>query len=417
MSTHQEGVLALGVEEARIELGGRERRVAQPRSEEELRKLFTHLRDTGQRGTLLGRGSSMDWCAPTLWGGEAPADTLWISMESLVAPGGTGIVEYVPGDGTLTAQAGAHIETLRAAVLEGGHRITPAGPATGGTLGGLLASGASSVDRCGFGPTRHHVLGMRIQDATDRGPTKTGGRLVKNVTGFDLHRLHAGGRGTLGAILEASLRLVPVPEAEVLLVSKPYASAAEATAAALTVRAKHSIHPRALFVVNKAVYVWLAGRERQVDEEVALTTADLDAATTERGPQVEGIALEAARRKSSVTVATAPSKVRDVALHLEAVGIDALYIEPDAALVEFDGDALSRAGVEASALLDGLDPRHSHVTLLRPAQGRDPLQVALQNRRPIPAAARQWTERLRSSFDPSGILESPDFPLPTATPR
>ncbi len=421
MSPQGEGALLHGVEQATVELGGQSRRVAQPRSEDELRGLLTHLKEAKRRGegqpvAFLGRGSSMEWCCPSLWNGAEPDRALWISMESLVESGGTGIIEYVPGDGTLTAQAGARMETLRAAVHEGGHRITPAGSAhgqsEGGTLGGLLASGGSSIDRCRFGPTRHHVLGMRVQEATDRGPIKTGGRLVKNVTGFDLHRLHVGGRGTLGAILEASLRLVPVPEAEVLVISKPFASTAEATVAALEVRAQPGIQPRALFVARRVVHVLLAGRERQVEEELSRTTAGLDADSVERGPHVEGQALKAAHRRSVVTIATAPSKVKGVVQGLEAAGIGPLYVEPDAALVEFDEEALSSVNADQiAAAHGGLDPRHAFVTLLRAAPPINGLRSALAERQSPPAAVRVWTERLRSNCDPDGILESADFPL------
>ena len=406
---------ALAIEETKEELGGIERRVARPRTEPELRALFARLGKAQQHGILIGRGSSMDWCAPTLWCDPPSTDeTLWISMESLIAPGSTGIVEYVPGDGTLTAQGGAPIETLRAAVLEGGHRITPAGPSRGATLGGMLASGASSLDRCAFGPTRHHVLGMRIQDATDRGPTKTGGRLVKNATGFDLHRLHVGGRGTLGAILEASLRLVPVPEAEVLVVSRPYSSAAEATAAALQIRSKRGIQPRALFVVHGKLHVVLAGRERQMETEHKRLLADLDVESEVRGLEVEPLALEAARRRSVITIGTAPSQVEDIARQLESNGIGPLYVEPDAALVELDQEALGHAPGE---FLQGLDPRLVHVTLHRPIPKLRALQNAIQEVATPAPALRQWTERLRSSFDPQGVLSSPDFPLPTDTSR
>jgi glycolate oxidase FAD binding subunit len=415
MNAASEGTILPGVEEELVELGGIDRRVAKPRTEEELRALLNHLKERMARGdhqpvAFLGRGTSMEWCCPSLWNNAASQNALWISMESLVATGGTGIVEYVPGDGTLTAQAGASMETLRAAVNEGGHRITPAGPAPGGTLGGLLASGRSCIDRCGFGPARHHVLGMRIQDASGRGPIKSGGRLVKNVTGFDLHRLHVGGRGTLGAILEASLRLVPVPEAEAFVASTPFATAAEATAAGLEVRAQRGIQPRALFVASQQVHVLVAGRERQVEEELTRIEKILTLESVERGPHAESQALKAARRRSIVTIATAPSKIRDIVEGLEAAGLRSVYVEPDAAALEFDEDSL--AEVADSASLQGLfDPRHHFVNMLRATPQLEGLQRALADRQSPPPAVRVWIERLQSSYDPAGILGSADFPL------
>ncbi len=409
--------LNTAVELEDIELGGALRTVARPRSEPELLQLFEDLRRPRGHGpaphaVMLGRGSAIEWCAPTRWFHPTP-ETLWISTKSLIPDGSSGIIEYVPGDGTLTAQAGAPIEVLRAAVAEGGHRITPAGPRAGSTLGGLLASGASSIDRCTFGPTRHHVLGMRIQDASGMGPTRTGGRLVKNVTGYDLHRLHTGGRGTLGAILEASLRLMPVPESEVYLTSRSYGTAAEATEAALAVRALRGVQPRALFVRDRAVHLLLGGRERQVDVELAAVVESFDVATTERNEEAQLQALQAAERSTALLFATAPSKVQGVVQHLESVGLEPSFVEPDAALVECTPASLQGAGCATAVdALASIDPRNVHVSLKGFHEDWAPLQTALAQRHPIPAAYATWSERLQSSFDPSGILASPDFPMP-----
>ncbi|MFT7169083.1 MAG: FAD/FMN-containing dehydrogenase [Paracoccaceae bacterium] len=419
--------LESSVEITTTEIGGTGRQLAHPRSEAELTALFADLRrarDAGSRigAALLGRGSSVAWCSPTLWSANEGASdrTLWISTESLVPDGATGIVEYVPGDGTLTAQAGAHIETLRSAVKEGGHRITPAGPRAGSTLGGLLASGVSSLDRCTFGPTRHHVLGMRIQDASGRGPTRTGGRLVKNVTGFDLHRLHAGARGTLGAILEASLRLVPVPEAEVHVTSASFASAGDATAAALGLRANRTLQPRALFVVDRTVHLVLGGRARQVDVELTAALADLDVDTTSASENALESAFQAADRSgdqgAALVIATAPSHVESVVRQLDSVQLAPLHIEPDAARIEISLRSLhSSAQAFHGEVLPRLDPERVHVSLRRLAPEFNELQVALLARHPAPRAIIEWTKRLQASFDPLGILRSPDFPLPAAT--
>ena len=122
------------------------------------------------------------------------------------------VLDYVPGDGTLTAQVGAPMEDLASCVAEGGHSLTPQlCGAADSSLGGALGAGRSGLDRYKYGPLRHHVLGLRValSDGTLAG---SGGKLVKNVTGFDLHRLYTGSRGTLCVLLEASLRLFPAPE-------------------------------------------------------------------------------------------------------------------------------------------------------------------------------------------------------------
>jgi FAD/FMN-containing dehydrogenase len=123
---------------------------------------------------------------------------------------------YEPGDGTVTAGAGITIADLRDTVRAGGHRLTPDVPSPSkSTLGGVLAAGQSGFDRLRFGPVRNHVLGMRVL-LGDGSTARTGGRLVKNVTGYDLHRLYTGSFGSLCLILEASLRLFPLQESELV---------------------------------------------------------------------------------------------------------------------------------------------------------------------------------------------------------
>ena len=153
--------LGIAVDEAGGPDGGP---LALPRTEAEACELIGSFEDTSEGARLapLGLGSSVDWCRPEQAAGDVRP--LWLSTRSLVeAQGGVGVVEYVPGDGTLTALAGARMTDLRAVVAEGGHRITPA-IGTDSTLGGVLAAGRSGGDRCAHGPGRHHVLGMRTVD-------------------------------------------------------------------------------------------------------------------------------------------------------------------------------------------------------------------------------------------------------------
>ncbi len=171
-----------------------------PDSEEQVIEVLRQAHPTGQRIIPMGLGSKLKWCRPEWEQGSA----LLMSLRRLST-----IVDYVPGDGTLTAQAGCPIEALEERVLSGGHRLTPAVPRpSAATLGGTLAAGLSGPDRHKRGPLRHHVLGTRVA-LVDGSIARSGGRLVKNVTGFDLHRLHTGSRGTLCILLEASLRLYP----------------------------------------------------------------------------------------------------------------------------------------------------------------------------------------------------------------
>ena len=109
------------------------------------------------------------------------------------------VVEYESDDLTLTAECGVTLETLRA------------------TLGGVLAANASGARRLALGAPRDRVLGARyaLGDGT---LARSGGKVVKNVAGYGIHRLLCGSRGGLAVIVEASLKLLPAPAARVAMV-------------------------------------------------------------------------------------------------------------------------------------------------------------------------------------------------------
>jgi glycolate oxidase FAD binding subunit len=109
------------------------------------------------------------------------------------------------------------MSTVRDLARAHGHWLTPDVPAAdNATLGGVIAAGQSGFDRVRHGPVRHHVLGATAVMA-DGTLAKSGGRLVKNVTGFDLQRLWCGSHGTLCFLVEATLRLCAAPRAEIVV--------------------------------------------------------------------------------------------------------------------------------------------------------------------------------------------------------
>lgn len=176
-----------------------------PSSVEGFRAALELSRANRWRVLPVGLGSKLSW-APA----PGPADFVLSTWAY------AGVESYEPGDGTLTARAGTTWAELSARVAVGGHALSPDVPRPkGSTLGGVIAAGQSGADRLRHGALREHVLGLTylLSDGT---LGRCGGRLVKNVTGYDLQRLFAGSHGTLGLILEASLRLFPLPEQEVL---------------------------------------------------------------------------------------------------------------------------------------------------------------------------------------------------------
>jgi len=127
----------------------------------------------------------------------------------------TKVVEYEPGDQTITVQAGVTLAELDALLLRSGQCLPVQQRA--GTIGGLLATGADGALDLGYGRLRDRLLGCTL--ALANGALVGGrGRVVKNVAGYDLPRLALGSLGTLGILVEASLRVQPRPEAHTSLV-------------------------------------------------------------------------------------------------------------------------------------------------------------------------------------------------------
>ena len=175
--------------------------VVAPRSIEEAAEAVRHA--ARERAVVLATGGN----TKRTWTKPAARVDVELSTRHL-----SGVVAYEPGDGVITALAGTPWAELEALVARNGHHLSPAIPSPrGSTVGGVVAAGQSGIDRLRYGPLRDHVLGLRVVMA-DGSVAKTGGRLVKNVTGFDLHRLHTGAHGTLGLVAEVSLRLQAAPQ-------------------------------------------------------------------------------------------------------------------------------------------------------------------------------------------------------------
>lgn len=134
-----------------------------------------------------------------------------LELRALVSPE---IVHYEPGDLTLTVRATATLDEIDRLLRSEGQwlPLDPAG-GMGGTIGATIATASAGPLSSAFGTPREQVLGVEV--VTGRGEViRAGGRVVKNVAGFDLTRLMTGAWGTLGAITEVSLRLRAVPEVE-----------------------------------------------------------------------------------------------------------------------------------------------------------------------------------------------------------
>jgi glycolate oxidase FAD binding subunit len=138
--------------------------------------------------------------------------------EVLDVSGYRGVVEYEPTELVLTARAGTPLSEIEATLAQGGQMLACEPPHFGAaaTLGGCVAAGFSGPRRAAAGSVRDFVLGAHVMNAAGE-DLRFGGQVMKNVAGFDLSRLMAGSFGTLGVILEVSLKVLPRPEVEATL--------------------------------------------------------------------------------------------------------------------------------------------------------------------------------------------------------
>jgi glycolate oxidase FAD binding subunit len=124
------------------------------------------------------------------------------------------ILEYNPADMTASVQAGVRLADLQAELAAHG-QFLPLDPpfADRATVGGIVATAASGPRRTGYGTVRDLLIGIRMAHP-DGQTTRAGGMVVKNVTGYDMGKLYTGSLGTLGAIVEANFKLLPLPSVE-----------------------------------------------------------------------------------------------------------------------------------------------------------------------------------------------------------
>jgi glycolate oxidase FAD binding subunit len=153
------------------------------------------------------------------------------------------IVAHEPADMTVTVEAGVRFADLKAQLATHGQWLPLDPPGIErATIGGLLAANVSGPLRHRYGTIRDWLLGIRVVHA-DGTTSKSGGRVVKNVSGYDLHKLYVGTLGTLAVIAEATFKLAPLPQLD-----RTVAAACPTAAAAASIIS--AVHERGLAVIS-----------------------------------------------------------------------------------------------------------------------------------------------------------------------
>ena len=341
----------------------------------------------------------------------------------------TGIMEYVPADMVATVQAGVRLDVLGRELGKHGQMLAldPYGGLSR-TVGGVIASGASGQRRFRYGTGRDLLLGARFVQA-DGTVTWGGSKVVKSVTGYDVPKLLAGSLGTLGVVVEATLRLHPTPPASG---SWLFAfSSQDAAAAFVAAVLASTLEPDRLAWLNAAALA-RSGMDR-ADAGVAVSIGSVAEAVGAQGAALASMGASESGRVSAIDEsfwsslggALAGPIALKLASEIRRLPFWSGELEKafarhglSAAIVGEAGNGVLRAAAEGSLppadwakdivspLRDGLSAEGGSLIVERaPVE----LKRAADVWGPVPEPALTVMKRLKSEFDPRGILNPGRF--------
>lgn len=343
----------------------------------------------------------------------------------------TGVTLYEPAELVLSAKAGTPLAEIESLLAQNGQQLAfepmDYGPLLGGikgkgTIGGALATNLSGPRRLKAGAARDHILG--INAVSGRGEAfKSGGRVVKNVTGYDLSKLMANSWGTLAVFTDVTFKVLPAAETEVTLAIRGLLDDAAAAAMALALGSSAEVSSAAHLPERVAARVAGGGlgsdaatllRVEGFGPSVAYRIAALKTLLKNAGPleEISGDVSHAAWRdirdcmpfadgseKPVWRVSMAPSQAHQMVLTLRMqIGVTAFY--------DWQGGLVwlrMEEGDPEAGLLRGLIRKHGggHATLVRAAPSHRAAVPVFEPQAPHLAAL---SARLKAEFDPKAIL-------------
>lgn len=198
------------------------RYVACPADEAQVAAVMAAAADHQLAVVVRGAATKLDWGNP-----PERADLI------LDVSGLAEVLEHNAGDLVVRVQPGVKLAELQATLAPSGQRLAVDEVVPGSTIGGIISTGLSGPSRFLYGGVRDLLIGVTVVRA-DGVLARGGGRVVKNVAGYDLCKLYTGSYGTLGVVTEAIFRLHPLPESSVYVsVAVPDAESARSSAAAV----------------------------------------------------------------------------------------------------------------------------------------------------------------------------------------
>ncbi len=320
-------------------------------------------------------GGSKDWY------GEAPQGDVFDTREY------RGIVAYDPTELVITARCGTPLMDIEAALAEQNQMLAFEPPhfGAGATIGGVVASGLSGPRRPAVGALRDFVLGAVLMDG--KGDVlHFGGQVMKNVAGYDVSRLLAGSMGTLGLILDVSLKVLPQPFAETTL---RFAMREDEAIRALNTWGGRPLPLSASAWHDGMLTVRLSGAQAAVNAARQKMGGD-----EVQQPQLFWNALREQQSEFFIFADAA-----DRLWRLSVPSVTPPLVMPGKQLIEWGGaQRWWKTGADAAAIRATAEKAGGHATLFR---GGDK-QVGVFH--PLAPAVAKIHRHLKNAFDPSGIF-------------
>ncbi len=315
----------------------------------------------------------------------------------------TGVTLYEPGALTLVARAGTPLAEIEALLASEGQRLPFEVPDMRGllgrtgnsTLGGVVASNASGPRRVQVGACRDSLIGVRFVDGSGT-VIKNGGRVMKNVTGYDLVKLMAGSLGTLGVLTEVSFKVLPKPEAAATLTIAGLDDARAVAAMSAALSSPYDV-TGAAHLPGQGTYLRIEGFAASVDYRVTQLTLLL----AKFGPAVRD--EDGANRWADIRdVASFHGKDGDVwrlCVKPSEAPMLAARARAQALAYDWGGGLIWVLVAPGTDLRASIGPFAGHATRVR-ASGKDGI-ASLHPEAPVLAALAKG---LRAKFDPRGML-------------
>ncbi len=312
--------------------------------------------------------------------------------ETIDVAGHRGVVAYEPTELVVTVRAGTPLAELEALLGEKNQMLAFEPPRFGdgaisfATIGGAVAAGLAGPRRAAAGAVRDYVLGVKLLDGAAR-ELNFGGRVMKNVAGYDVSRMIAGSLGTLGLILEVSLKVLPKPAAEATLrLDLPEAKALET----MNQWAGRPLPISATAWQGDALTVRLSGARAAVAGAVARLGGEVLA-----DDAAERFWQELREQRLDFFAGDAP---------LWRLGLPSTAGKPDlpgATLIEWGGSQRwLRGDIDPARVRAEAARLRGHATLFR---GGDKSAGAFH---PMPPALAALNERVRRALDPLGRFDT-----------